>query len=119
MPTAISAAKPNVRIRAESAKANETMEMAWFIAVSRHAGATSSTALRAASMRSMPDRMSRRIDMTRCIESEKPETRISGVMTLMKRLRRKSSAPSTPRVQKMAMAGPSTAMMVSDRRPEE
>jgi hypothetical protein len=101
---------------ADSANAKETIDSAWIIAVSRQAGATSSTARRAASMRPAPAMMPRRIANTRCIESEKPDTSMSGVMTLMNRLRRKSRPPSTPSVHRMAIEGPATAMSVSDRR---
>ena len=86
--TARSAAVPNVRISADSANENEMSARHAFMAVRRQAGATSRTALRAASTRSMPAITSRRMANTRCIESEKPETRMSGVMTLMNRLSR-------------------------------
>ena len=119
MTTARIAAIPNVRIRADSAKENDSNAITAFIAVSRQPGATSMMAWRAASMRLAPAMIERRIEKTRCIESEKPETRISGVSTLMKRLRRKSSPPITPSVHRIAIDGPSTAISVSERRPKK
>jgi hypothetical protein len=51
-----------------------------------------------------------------CMESEKPSTMISGIMTLRKRLSLKPSQPNRPTDQMMEMTGGKAAITISEKR---
>ncbi len=51
-----------------------------------------------------------------CMESEKPSTMISGIMTLRKRFSLKPSQPNSPIDQTMAITGGRAAITISETR---
>ena len=57
-----------------------------------------------------------RIATVSCIESEKPSTMISGIMTFRNRLSLKPSQPNSPIDQTMAITGGSAAISISETR---
>ncbi len=112
----IAPAMPKVRIRAESEMSRAMKEAAAVMLVSTQAGPTTSTASRADLMRRSPSTSRLRMATVSCMESEKPSTMISGIITLRKRLSLKPSQPNNPRHQIIAMIGGSAAMTISARR---
>src|SRR4029077_5437413 len=107
---------PKVRIRAESEKNNAMNDAAAVAVASTQAGPTTSTAERAALMRRSPSSKRLRRATVSCMESEKPSTMISGIMTFKNRLSLKPSQPNRPSDQMMATTGGSAAMTIKDKR---
>ena len=112
-------AMPKVLISAEWEKSRAMKEAAAVAVASTQAGPTTSTAKRAALMRRSPSISRLRMATVSCMESEKPSTMISGIMTFRNRFSLKPSQPNSPSDQMMAMTGGSAAISHQREAPEE
>jgi len=113
---AISPAPPNALIKSESENCNATKDKAAVAWVRTQAGPTIHKAFRKAARRSSPAIRRSRAAKASCMLSEKLITMISGVMTLINMLRRKSSQPSPPSANSMARSGGAAATIMNEIR---
>src|SRR5258707_3438548 len=102
-------ASPKVRINSELANSREKKDRPAVACVSTQAGPAMRMASRKASYLLWPAINRSRARYVSCMLSEKLITMISGVITLRKMLRRKSSQPSTPSASRMAVSGGAAA----------
>ena len=103
-------------MRSESENSNATKDTIVVVWVSTQAGPTTASAPRIACGLVCPATSRSRMAKVSCIESEKEITMMSGVITLRKMLRRKSSQPSAPTEIRMATSGGAAAPSMKEMR---